>query len=41
MGKGRFSAWQAGKFDLDSIVKTVHNDVWGNSIQVKPLRELV
>lgn len=40
LGKGRYAAWQDGKFDLDSVVQTVRNDVWGDSIQVRPLREL-
>lgn len=40
MGKGRYTAWKAGQFDLDSAVQTVRNDTWGDSIQVRPLREL-
>jgi hypothetical protein len=41
MGKGRYEAWNAGKFDLESVAQTVDNDVWGASIQTKSLRELV
>lgn len=41
MGPGRYTAWQAGKFKLPDLVTVHHDDVWGNSLQVTPLRELV
>lgn len=41
MGPGRFNAWQAGKFKLPDLVTVHHDDVWGNSLQVTPLRELI
>lgn len=41
LGKGRFDAWQAGKFDLDQVVAVKQNKTWGDSLQPKPLKELV
>ncbi len=41
LGKGRFAAWQAGKFDLSDIAKLHQDDVWGNAWQERSLRELV
>jgi hypothetical protein len=41
LGAGRFEAWQAGKFDLPQLVTHTHDDTWGGSIQVTPLKDLV
>lgn len=41
LGKGKYAAWQDGKFDLDRLVTVRRNDTWGNSLQPTPLRELV
>jgi SPP1 gp7 family putative phage head morphogenesis protein len=41
MGKGKYAAWKAGKFELDDIVGRHEDDVWGNSLGVKPLEGLV
>lgn len=41
LGKGRFDAWQAGEFDLDQLVIVKQNKTWGDSLQPKPLKELV
>lgn len=41
LGQGRYSAWQAGDFDLDAVVTVKPNLTWGASLQVTPLRELV
>lgn len=41
LGKGRYGAWQSGRFGLDEVVKVVTNETWGDSLQVTPLRELV
>lgn len=40
LGKGRFEAWQGGKFSLGELVTVRPNAVWGDSLQVTPLREL-
>lgn len=41
MGKGRYDAWRAGYFGLEDAVRVHHDDVWGDSLQVTPLRELI
>jgi len=41
MGKGRYDAWRAGYFGLEDAVRVHHDDVWGDSLQVAPLRELI
>ena len=41
LGKGRYYAWQNGDFDLEQLVTVKRNPVWGDSLQVTPLRELV
>lgn len=41
MGKGHYEAWKAGMFGLEDAVQIHRNDVWGDSIGVTPLRELV
>lgn len=40
LGPGRFTAWQAGEFDLDALAKVRTNDTWGDSVGVTPLKEL-
>lgn len=40
MGPGRYEAWQEGRFALAELVTVRHNDTWGNSLQVTPLRVL-
>lgn len=41
LGKGRFEAWQDGKFDLDQLATVRQNAIWGDSIQSTPLRDLI
>lgn len=41
LGKGRYYAWQNGDFELDQLVTVKPNAVWGNSLGVTPLRDLV
>jgi hypothetical protein len=40
LGKGKYEAWKAGKFDLDQLVSVKRNATWGDSVQPTPLREL-
>ncbi len=40
LGKGHYEAWQRGAFGLDELVTVRSNPVWGDSLQVTPLREL-
>lgn len=40
LGKGRFEAWQDGKFDLDQLITVKPNATWGDSLQSTSLREL-
>lgn len=40
LGKGRYDAWQSGAFDLGELVTVRPNAIWGDSLQVAPLREL-
>lgn len=40
LGKGRYDAWQRGLFGLDELVTVKPNAIWGDSLQVTPLREL-
>ena len=41
MGKGAFSAWNEGKFDLGDMAKVTQNSTWGAQATVKPLKELI
>lgn len=41
LGKGRFEAWQQGRFDLDALITVRQNATWGDSVQPTPLRELI
>jgi len=41
LGKGRYAAWKAGQFDLESLVSVKRDDRWGDSLGVTPLAELV
>lgn len=41
LGKGRFAAWQEGRYGLGQLVKTVRDPVWGEAVVPRPLRELV
>jgi len=41
LGKGRFDAWQAGKFELDKLVTVKRDGTWGDSLQVTSLRDLL
>lgn len=40
MGPGTFTAWQGEQFDLEDIVKRHEDDIWGNSLVPRPLKEL-
>lgn len=41
MGQGRYNAWQRGMFGLDEAAQIVPNAIWGDSLAVTALRELV
>lgn len=41
LGKGRFAAWQEGKFDLNQLVTVRSNPIWGDAVQPTPLRDLL
>lgn len=41
LGPGRYDAWRAGRFDLDALVTTHHNQTWGDSLVPTPLKDLV
>lgn len=41
LGKGRYDAYRAGYFDLDSLISVRRDPTWGDSLQVAPLRELI
>jgi SPP1 gp7 family putative phage head morphogenesis protein len=40
LGAGRYDAWKDGLFDLAQLVTVKTDDVWGDSLQVTPLRDL-
>lgn len=40
LGKERYGAWKGGQFALDDLVTVKPNAIWGDSLQVTPLREL-
>lgn len=41
LGMGRYYAWQNGDIDLRDLPRVVQNGVWGPSLQVVPLKELL
>ena len=41
LGPGRFDGWKAGKFGLEDIPKVHADETWGDSLQVRSLRELL
>lgn len=41
LGNGRYNAWQDGRFNLDQLVQQRSNSIWGDSLQVTPLRDLL
>lgn len=41
LGRGHYDGWKAGKFDLDQLVTIKHNDTWGDSLGVTPLKDLL
>lgn len=41
LGKAAHAAWQDGKIGLDDLVTVKRDRVWGNSLQVTPLRSLI
>lgn len=41
MGKGKFEAWKAGKFDLPELSRTYTDDVYGEMRSEAPLKDLV
>lgn len=41
LGKGRHDAWRAGMFSLDELINVRGNSVWGASMAVTPLQQLV
>lgn len=41
LGPGRYEAWKAGKFDFADLARDSKSEVWGRSLGVRPLKELV
>jgi SPP1 gp7 family putative phage head morphogenesis protein len=41
LGAGRYAAFRAGQFDLDSLVTVQPDPTWGDRLQVTPLQQLV
>ena len=41
LGPGAFQAWQDGKFDLSQLPRRVDDDVYGNMVNVTPLKDLI
>ena len=41
MGAQYWEAWKAGKFEFRELAKVTQNEIWGPSLQVTPLKELV
>lgn len=41
LGPGRYDGWKAGKFSLEDIPKVHQDETWGDSLQVRSLRELI
>lgn len=41
LGPGRYDGWQAGLFNLDDIPEVVTHETWGNSLQIRSLRDLL
>ena len=41
LGKGHFEGWRTGRFELSDLVKVQPNPIWGPSLQVRPLKELL
>lgn len=41
LGPGKYTAWKAGKFDLDQLATVRQNATWGDSVQVASLNQLV
>lgn len=41
MGPGRYEAWQAGKFEFQDLAAIGEDDVWGPTVQVAALKDLV
>lgn len=41
LGPGRYSAWQAGRFDLEDTVTRREDATWGASLVPTPLRDLL
>lgn len=40
LGRGRYQAWQEGRFDLEQLVSVRRNSTWGDSVQPTPLKDL-
>lgn len=41
LGKERYYRWQNGDFELSELVTVKPNVIWGDTLQVTPLRELI
>jgi hypothetical protein len=41
MGPGRYEAWKAGKFEFQDLAAIGEDDVWGPTVQVASLKDLV
>jgi SPP1 gp7 family putative phage head morphogenesis protein len=41
LGQGRWQAWKDGQFDLPDIIQINKNDIFGDSLVPKPLKDLV
>jgi hypothetical protein len=40
LGRGRYDAWRAGRFELDELAVTTSDETWGKSLNVAPLKDL-
>jgi hypothetical protein len=41
LGNARFEAWKSGEFEFDALATHTHDDAWGGSLNVTPLKDLV
>lgn len=41
LGKGRYEAYNAGRFGLEEVIKIVPNQTWGDTLQVASLQSLI
>jgi hypothetical protein len=41
LGNSYFDAWKSGKFEFRQLARTTEHDVWGATVRVTPLSELI